>query len=70
MKHFYLIWNPQREGTRAMAEQIRGYLEERGCVCAVRGRDPKDASQVPPDTECVITLGGDGTLQSARRTSR
>ncbi len=99
MRHFYLIWNPQREGTEAMAEQIRGYLTERGCVCAVRGRgsgaDPgamlpevrrqsgrpkpregggvqvhptyTDTAWVPQDTECVITLGGDGTLIRAAR---
>ena len=144
MKHFYLIWNPQREGTAAMAEQIRRYLNEHGCTCAVRGDEltagvpenahgricavfgdelaagvpekahgctcavrgdefvagvpefvrNRDAAQpaaqsvgrtetagisrsllmkhtdpalVPADTECVITLGGDGTLSRAAR---
>ncbi len=68
MRRFYLIWNPQREGTEAMAEQIRGYLTERGCVCAVQGHSAHtDAAWVPQDTECVLTLGGDGTLIRAAR---
>lgn len=79
MKHFYLIWNPQRDGTGAMAERIRDYLETRGCTCAVRDSDGAggapggaytartDPEQVPAETECVITLGGDGTLIRAAR---
>ncbi len=65
MKHFYLIWNPLRKGTGEMAEQIRAYLAERGCVCTVRGKE--EAAHVPAGTECVITLGGDGTLIRAAR---
>lgn len=79
MKHYYLIWNPQRDGTGAMAERIRDYLETRGCTCAVRDSDGAggapggaytartDPEQVPAETECVITLGGDGTLIRAAR---
>ncbi len=79
MKHFYLIWNPQRDGTGAMAERIRDYLETHGCTCAVRDSDGAggapggaytartDPEQVPAETECVITLGGDGTLIRAAR---
>ncbi len=76
MEHFYLIWNPRRDGTGAMAEHIRDYLEMHGCTCAVRGGDGgaggahithTDPQQVPAETECVITLGGDGTLIRAAR---
>lgn len=73
MKHFYLIWNPRRDGTEAMAEHIRGYLEMRGCTCVVREREEgshvthTDPGQVPAETECIITLGGDGTLIRAAR---
>ncbi len=74
MKRYYLIWNPLRPGTEAMAETIRAYLTDRGCRCLLRpaesgGKRPAhtDASLVPEDTECVITLGGDGTLIRAAR---
>lgn len=74
MKHFYLIWNPFKAGTEEMAKTIEIYLKSRGCSCAVRGVDGGLAhtvqSQVPEDTECVITLGGDGTLIRAARDLR
>ncbi len=84
MKHFYLIWNPRRDGTKAMAEQIRSYLLNRGCTCVLRGGEesgpaaaakpqgrPEEemsaSEMVPEGTECIITLGGDGTLIRAAR---
>ena len=77
MRHFYLVWNPYKEGTRSMAEEIREWLRRRGCVCGMQtngGARPAegrykytDSSQVPEDTECVLTLGGDGTLIQAAR---
>ena len=73
MKHFYLIWNPYKAGTKEMAGIIETYLTARGCVCAVRGGETGISlahtlpSQVPENTECVITLGGDGTLIRAAR---
>ncbi len=84
MKNFYLVANPQKDGTREMAENIRQYLEDIGCVCRIRAMTEEapytkdanrrtkaylytDASKVPEDTECIITLGGDGTLIQAAR---
>lgn len=67
-----------REGTEAMAERVRDYLTAHGCSCVMREHEPAaesgaahvahtDPSKVPADTECVITLGGDGTLIRAAR---
>lgn len=76
MKHFYVIWNPYKAGTEEMAGTIEAYLSSRGCVCRVRGGEPDVPpahtyqTQVPEDTECVITLGGDGTLIRAARDLR
>lgn len=76
MKYFYLIANPHKEGTRQMAKQITEYLTARGARCAGsdqhrlesrRGQGYTDVSQIPAETECVITLGGDGTLIQASR---
>lgn len=60
MKHFYLIANPSKKGTKEMAREITSYLARHGATCT-------EGPQVPTDTECVITLGGDGTLIRAAR---
>lgn len=76
MKQFYLIMNPEKEHVGEIAEGIFSYLEQRGCNCVIQGQngDRKqksyqytDANQVPKETECIITLGGDGTLIQAAR---
>ncbi len=57
-----------------MAEKITAYLREQGADCSWRPQKPEKGlrrmpgSLTPPeDTECVITLGGDGTLIRAAR---
>lgn len=61
-----------------MAEKISQYLESRGCICHMPERMEKadgdhtgyrytDSGMVPENVECVITLGGDGTLIQAAR---
>ena len=76
MKYFYLILNPQKAGAVEMAEQIQEYLLNHGCTCQIQGELEQEkgfsyrytnACQVPENTECVITLGGDGTLIQAAR---
>lgn len=79
MRYFYLIKNPEKDRVDQVAEEIRGYIEKRGGVCRIQ--DPgeglprkeekrfqyTDAGKVPEETQCVITLGGDGTLIQAAR---
>lgn len=79
MKYFYLIKNPEKEGADQAEEEIRRYIEAKGGVCRIQQagetwiQKPQkhfqytDSCQVPVDTECVITLGGDGTLIQAAR---
>ena len=76
MKHFYLIANPSKQGTRQAAEQIMDYLRARGAFCEGHAQKMRrevavygytDKSWVPSQTQCVITLGGDGTLIQAAR---
>lgn len=70
MRHFYLIKNPEKAGVDEVACDICRYIESHGGICRIRGRDETgapDASGAPKDTECVITLGGDGTLIQAAR---
>lgn len=74
MRHFYLIANTSKSGTREAAKWIQEYLVRNGATCELAplqtGEVPMgytDPDQVPADTECVITLGGDGTLIQAAR---
>lgn len=76
MNSFYLIANSRKPKTDERAAYIREYLESRGCACYQKKNTvPKsgayykytDASGVPPEVQCVITLGGDGTLIQAAR---
>ena len=66
MKHFYLIANPSKPGALGMAEKLEAEFLRRGAACMhTRGYTRPD--QIPTDTECIITLGGDGTLIQASR---
>ena len=73
MKHFYVIVNEDKLDAVDMKLDIVEYLESRGATCkASRGEFSKGCpftcvEDVPPETECVITLGGDGTLIRAAR---
>lgn len=63
MNNFYVITNSQKEACTACAQQIREYLENKGKVCRVCSGD----EPVPPQVDCVLVLGGDGTLLRAAR---
>lgn len=76
MEHFYLIANPSKHGTRQAAEQIMSYLRAHGAFCEGSAQKMRregavygytDRRWIPPKTECIITLGGDGTLIQAAR---
>ena len=61
MKNFYLVENSSKASAAAAGKRIARYLEERGAKCT-RKSGYADAAGVPADTECVIVLGGDGTV--------
>jgi len=72
MKHFYVIANPTREGALATAGFIKDYLENLGMACLVDAGTRKPErdgytyrEQVSPEVDCIIVLGGDGTLLQA-----
>lgn len=75
MNHFYLIVNHEKRKAEQAADLVCEYLTGQGCVCK---RDDKlaeeggsyrytDRRSVPSETECVIVLGGDGTIIQASR---
>lgn len=69
MKHFLMIVNSFKDEGLRLTKEIMAYIETKGgsCTCFTsNGEERKNAApnseDIPPETECVIVLGGDGTL--------
>ena len=76
MKNFSIISNPQIDGDNVLAEKISSYITGLGCRCTIVRGGPAEAGggdltdgdrMIPDDTECVITIGGDGTMIAAAK---
>lgn len=76
MNHFYIITNCQKDTDLKTTRYIQEYLESRGKTCLVQQREGRkkahaykytNASLIPEDIDCVLVLGGDGTLLQASR---
>lgn len=76
MDNFYVITNYQKDPEFKTAGCIKSYLEARGKTCYIQQKGEKepsgnyrytDAQQIPPEVDCVLVLGGDGTLLQAAR---
>ena len=76
MDNFYVIANSQKDEGFKLTDKISEYISSKGrkCVCQkldLAAEDLKynsaDAGRIPDDTDCVIVLGGDGTLIQAAR---
>ncbi|MBC5660077.1 NAD(+)/NADH kinase [Anaerosacchariphilus sp. NSJ-68] len=79
MNRFYVITNSEKDKNLETTDQIYQYLKSRGCECTVREYQKKDevpgrgnyrytdAELIPEGTECILVLGGDGTLIQAAR---
>lgn len=72
MEHFYVIANPVKDAELKTAHSIRDYLTGHGKTCIVDVGVQKDGKegytyheQVGAEVECIIVLGGDGTLLQA-----
>ena len=66
MKVFCLIENSGKEHIGPIAKKMSAYIESRGGQC-YRIFGYAAETEIPEDVECVITLGGDGTLMRASR---
>ena len=76
MNTFYVITNYQKDPDSETAGFIKNYLESKGKKCYIQQKeeDPclgnykyTDAGRIPDGVECVLVLGGDGTLLQAAR---
>ena len=76
INNFYIITNETKDVNFETTNMIKNYLHKRGKSCWVRP-EKKDSelsmrrqtmeSEIPPEVQCVIVLGGDGTLLRAAR---
>lgn len=77
MEHFYIITNKPKDEQLQVTKEVAAFLENHGKKCSICVRD-KDAEEyrkdpdatrgevnVPKDTDCILVLGGDGTLLQA-----
>ena len=73
MRHFYVIANYAKPHTLFCVQEIKEYLTAKGAECVIAGPAASDngryhytdTGRIPGDTQCVIVLGGDGTLIQA-----
>lgn len=66
MKNFYVITNNTKDKTNEVATQIKKYIEAKGGQCYLASQE----ELVPEGVECILVLGGDGTLIRAARELR
>ena len=69
MRKFMLITNRYKDRDLTLSTEIVSYIQQTGgsaaiCVSNVEFDNQKDfaLSEIPADTECILVLGGDGTL--------
>ena len=75
MDRFYIIPNSAKDPELTFSNRIIAYLEKHGAKCHVQKITEKmegpyhytDPDGIPQDTQCIIVLGGDGTLLQAAR---
>ncbi len=78
MKHFVIYTNLHKDRDLTVTNRIREYLEAGGRRCSIRLMGPDGLMQdetdtvkaepfVPEEAECMIVLGGDGTMLQAAR---
>lgn len=73
MEHFYIIANSHKDPDLGKTNDIKKYLERNHKKCSIQVRDfgqnppYTDAALIPEDVDCILVLGGDGTLLQAAR---
>lgn len=75
MDKFYIITNRDKDQNLRFTEEIVQYLKEHGEKCQVQQAERRvegeyhytDPALIPEDTQCILVLGGDGTLLQAAR---
>lgn len=72
MKHFYIIVNPRRDQQLKLTKEIQDFILDNGGICGYQVNREEEGmmfeeGRIPIDTECILVVGGDGTLLRAAR---
>lgn len=78
MKKFVIITNMHKDPDLKISNQIAEYIKVKGGLAVnlssftpdVKRFEELDYSKIPEDTECIIVLGGDGTMIRVVRRTR
>lgn len=63
MNKFYVITNKSKDVSLEITGRMKEYIEKKGKECVLA----ENGLSLPKDTDCVLVLGGDGTLIRAAR---
>ena len=66
MKRFMILRNTEKDKRGSFTKKVVEYLTERGATCCVSD-DGMDITNINEDVDCVVVLGGDGTLLRAAK---
>ena len=74
MEAFYIVYNPDKDDDAQVLARLRDYIQEKNCVSgymdcysfSALGKD--DVVRVLSGYDCILVLGGDGTLLNAAST--
>lgn len=69
MNNFFIIANKQKDINLEITEQIRHHISRLGAVCNTYDQYDRDVSSIdiPEETQCILVIGGDGTILAAAR---
>lgn len=64
MKHFLIYTNLHKDQDLVLTKRIQRYFLDRGQRCSIRTGETEEREEAE-DADCVIVLGGDGTMLQA-----
>lgn len=70
MDKFLIIANRQKDINLEITEQIQAHITRMGAVCHLYDqydRDGVSSIDIPEGTQCILVIGGDGTILAAAR---
>ena len=69
MNNFFIIANKQKDINLEITEQSRHHISRLGAVCNIYDQYDRDVSSIdiPEGTQCILVIGGDGTILAAAR---
>ena len=72
MKNFFILTKEDSESTRNFISTVTEFIRENGgdaCTGTLLRKASSEALKVPENTDCILTIGGDGTMiRAAMRT--